>query len=246
MPKYLVISLSIFLLHSCAKDVDDPQEILSEVHSFVPSSPGMWKDYSVEEILYKQGGGIRDTLRYFLREETALKDVLATGDTIVLVKRFLKTQKSGEWEYSRSVQFLYSAKEIVLNDNNLQFIKLANPLRSTTQWKPTSYFDESIKLPVGGVMLEYFKNWKAAYRGIFVPFSIDGKSYEKTLDVSVANYENRLEIRWGREVYANQIGLVFKKLMILDTQCFESCADTPWEEKAQAGHILTQVLIDHN
>jgi hypothetical protein len=64
--------------------------------------------------------------------------------------------------------------------------------------------------------------------------------------VQNADSENLIELRLAHEKYARGVGLVYRELWILDTQCIEDCIGMTWEQKAEKGFILKQTLIDHN
>jgi hypothetical protein len=66
------------------------------------------------------------------------------------------------------------------------------------------------------------------------------------LTVREADSENLIELRRSRVKYAKGIGLVYRELWVLDTQCIEQCDGKPWEEKAEKGFILSQTITAHN
>ena len=61
-----------------------------------------------------------------------------------------------------------------------------------------------------------------------------------------SNSENVIELRFAKEQYAKNIGLIAKEYLILDTQCIEDCIGMTWEEKAEQGFILRMKMIDYN
>ena len=56
-----------------------------------------------------------------------------------------------------------------------------------------------------------------------------------------------IPIRRGFEQYAPNVGLVYRELAGLDTQCGGNpgdCIDIPWEQKAEKGFIVRQTLLE--
>ena len=54
---------------------------------------------------------------------------------------------------------------------------------------------------------------------------------------------------WGQYFFCEQrknVGLIFKEMKILDTQCIIDCEGQPWEQKAEKGFILRMEIISHN
>ena len=66
------------------------------------------------------------------------------------------------------------------------------------------------------------------------------------------NQSNPFERRLVREKYAKEVGLVAREMFIFDSDyCNEEpvpldCETIAWEDKAEKGFILRQVIIDFN
>ena len=88
-----------------------------------------------------------------------------------------------------------------------------------------------------------FKNWNYRLREFAVADTIGGMNYDEVMVIEQANNENSIELRRAQEKYAKGIGLVYRELYILDTQCIADCEGQTWEEKAEKGMILKQTLI---
>ena len=54
------------------------------------------------------------------------------------------------------------------------------------------------------------------------------------------------EFKLSEEKYAKGVGLIYRAMKILDTQCIIDCQFLEWEDKAEKGYILTQQIIDYN
>ena len=98
-------------------------------------------------------------------------------------------------------------------------------------------------IEIGGESIDYFKNWESVIVEDSGNKLIDETMVDNVLIISLADYENRLELRFGQEVYAEDIGLIYRELRILDSQCFNDCDNISWDEKAEKGHIFIQKAI---
>ena len=96
---------------------------------------------------------------------------------------------------------------------------------------------------IGDAELDYFKNWNSRITGYNESVSINDQQFDVVHSVNLVDHENRLEVRFGEEKYGQGIGLIYKKLVILDTQCFDNCENVSWEEKADKGHIYIQEIL---
>jgi hypothetical protein len=108
------------------------------------------------------------------------------------------------------------------------------PLKEGQTWNPTIFVDPLSKVEVKGEPLELFKGWEAKVKSIDKSWN----QYPNTLEIQFSDYENAIELRRGTERYAANLGLVYRELSVLNTQCLNACLGQPWEKKAQAGFIL--------
>jgi hypothetical protein len=118
-------------------------------------------------------------------------------------------------------------------ENNFRLVKMVFPVQSKQEWNPLLYVDPLTKVDVKGEPLELFKGWKASIKNLDQSWN----QYPNTLEIQFSNYENAIELRRGTERYAANVGLVYRELSVLNTQCLP-CQGQAWEKKAQSGFIL--------
>ena len=139
-------------------------------------------------------------------------------------------------------------------------IKMVSPIQENRRWDGIVYIRRDTLVPIRGGSIDMFKDWDD-----FVCENI-GNTFVDTLSNTVytdvakivqVDKTNNIERRFSTEVYAKNIGLVYKEMRILDTQCrtpgtctgnsdIAACIGTPWYLKAEKGFILKQSLIEHN
>ena len=106
----------------------------------------------------------------------------------------------------------------VMDENNLRFIKLKEPLRNDYTWKGNSYIDtKSATSPY-----QYMDGWNYTYTNFGLPFTVALGDVQNTVTIMQQdetsppgpfdpnNYQQR---NYSLEVYAKDIGLVYKEFL---------------------------------
>ena len=242
MRKILIWGIVLWLNLGCNQD--DSTSI--ESSQFLPLTLNSYIDYQVNEVVFRSEGSIRDTFSYQLREEISDTYVNDLEETIYLIDRSTRTTDSHAWEYQNTAQAYISQNLIIRIDDNIPFIKMEMPIRSGQQWNGNQLFDPTGGQIIGGESIDYFKEWNYVVLSDNSNLTIGENSFSSLLELSLANHENKVEIRKAKEWYAPNIGLIKKTLYIADTQCFNNCESTPWEVKGEKGHIYNQEIINSN
>jgi len=242
-PASLLFLLFILLL-SCQDEEMAQDDPTPKTISYMPMNIGNEIVYHVNEIIFRNEGTDRDSLSYQLREVVVDRITNDLEETLFFVDRFMRVDTLSAWNYINTWQAHITENQVIRTEDNLSYIKLDLPPQIGKQWDATSFFDESNGLTIGGQSIDYFKGWASTYSKVQGNATISNTDYEDILEVQIANLENLLEIRVAKEIYAANIGLIYREFLIADTQCFSDCADTPWENKGEKGHLYTQRIIN--
>ncbi len=140
-------------------------------------------------------------------------------------------------------------------EENLQFIKMVFPLQEDTEWDGNAFINESTSIVVGGETIELFIDFEYKVLSINEEEEVNGETFSDVITIqnadnfdplSPAETQNKLERRMIIEKYAKDIGLIYRRHLIVDTQCLEpACDDLSWEEKAEKGYSMEMFLVDH-
>lgn len=244
MYRLLIFGVVFTMVASCSQDGSD--NVSFENSRFFPLSLNSYIEYQVNELVFRSEGNIRDTFTYQLREEVADTYVNDLGETIYLIDRSTRSTETQNWEYLNTSQAYISENLIIRVDDNIPFVKLEMPIRSGQVWNGNQFFDASGGQTIGGESIDYFKEWNYKVLSDDSQLTLHNESFDAVLEISLADFENKIEIRRAKEWYAPNIGLIKKILFIADTQCFNNCENTPWEVKGEKGHIYTQEIINYN
>lgn len=238
-------ALATLIFVACKKTPDDYQTELGK--EYFPLEVGKFIEYEMDSTIYDPNG---DSMVYstktFVREEVI--DTLHDNNDSVLYKieHYERTSDTLPWTIKKVLSQSFDGNQAIRTEDNLRFIKMTFPLKKGTRWDGNSFFIEGLIVTVAGESLEMFKGWSYRVNGVNEPQTIGAFQFDETATVEEAENENLIELRRSKSVYAKSIGLVYRELWILDTQCIDDCAGKPWEEKAEKGFILRQTILNHN
>lgn len=227
---------------------DDPtaakNEILESI--YFPLNEGLSNEYIITKYIIVDNGASVDTSIYYLREVIVDEFVDFSNITTKIIDQYERATLNAPWVYKKSVNSTISENQAQRSDGNFKFVKLQLPIDLDKEWNPNQYFDTEIDLLVGGQNIEYYKNWTAKYISQEESLEVNNVVYQNIVTVEIANHENRLELRRGIERYAENIGLIYRKIEVFDTQCFDDCSEIPWLEKAEKGEMIVQEILNQN
>ena len=235
----IVIIIFLSFIWSCTSE-DDPEAPVITNTSLFPLTMGSSTTYQVTEIIYRQEGRIKDTLSYQLLEEVSDSFTDESNATIFLLDRYQRNDASEEWSFKENWVAKICDNELIVTEENIPFVKLVLPIKKDEKWIATKYFETNKVLAIGGEDIDYFKNWESK----IIDTNTKWQDYNNVTTVIMADFENRLEKRYAIERYAENIGLVYREILVVDTQCFENCQSRPWLEKAERGHYYIQEILE--
>ncbi len=122
------------------------------------------------------------------------------------------------WRFAATYVAIQANNSIEYVDNNMRFIKLRLPITEGYSWKAHSFIDtKSLNSNV-----TYLDEWEYAYEKMQTPFSVFNKRFDTTITVAQhdetsppgpfdpKNYQQR---NFGVEVYAKNVGLIYKEFL---------------------------------
>lgn len=237
-----MLGLSIlFQMTSCDWNKQEELE-LDMGYDYYPLELGQERFYAVDSIVYDPvpGGTARDSSRTLVREIVAdtLRDL--QGQLLYRIERYERKDASLSWEIRAVYAEQQNGRQLFRTEDNLRQIKLVFPPLEGSFWNAFAFFPEITRQEVAGELLEIFKGWTPQIRTSGSPWAVNGRSYGETVEVRLAEFETRIELRRVSERYARGVGLVYREMYILDTQCIAACQNQSWEQKAEKGFILRQ------
>lgn len=264
----IFLILATFLFFTCKDNADsscnENLDILKGVN-YYPLEVGKYITYELDSIIYSRipctcnedctYPFFRDTTSYQLREEVVdvFEDNL--GDKNFIIERFLRKDAYDPWQVVDVWNTKITATQVERVEENLRFIKMVFPVSNTVLWEGNNFFQDT-SVVIGSEVIDFYDFWSSnyMYENIDKPEEFNGIAFDSVMTVVQSNQtENLKHHRISIEKYARGVGLIFKEMIILDTNCcidatsdFGDCIGIPWEEKGEKGLILRQSVIDYN
>lgn len=252
MNRFLIFLAALFLmlaLNACKKTVD-PYQLPEDGFEYFPLEIGKYLIYEVDSVIFdpQTGGTLKRESKTFVKEE--LIDTLRDNEDnlVYKIERFERNSDTLPWEIAQVMTASLNEEErqAFRTEDNFRFLKMVFPAQNFNNWNGNVHFDERATVQVEGETLQMFKAWNYRMENVGEPDSLGLFNFDETMQICQADNENAIELRIANEKYAKDIGLYYRELWILDTQCIEDCTGQSWEEKAEKGFILRQQLIEHN
>lgn len=221
-------------------------------HEYYPLDLGQTRYYEADSLTFKPvPGGIQvDSVHFFIRE-TVSDTFRDAGDQLrYRVDRYIRGDESETWRPGRALSAARTDRQAILQEDNLPYVKLLFPLKAGLAWDGNRLFAaDELRQRVAGELVEVFKEWTSSVVDVGQAMSIGDQNYEQVATVLHADFESVVDIRRVEERYAKGIGLVYREMLIMDSQC-QACCDgdaamcqaLDWRDKAEAGFILREWL----
>jgi len=187
-----------------------------------------------------------------MRQEVREASTDGEGDTIRQIYRSYRRDTNQAVELLRVWSAKIADYQVQSVEENMRFLRLVFPVRAGKTWDGITYLRTDTVVPYNDRTQEtinLFKDWgDFSLTNIDQPMTINGLYFPETVTVLQVDKTNNIERRYAIEVYAKNVGLVFKEMWILDTQCggnIANCLGQGWEEKAEKGFILRQQVVGY-
>jgi hypothetical protein len=215
----LIFFITSLLLTSCSKQTETLN--LPALTDYYPLQTGKVFIYRLDSSLISISGSSElDVKSYHARDSIAdtIRDNLNRLSYRVY-RSITDTLETQPWKTIASYYITPEDNTIELMDeNNLRFIKLKQPLRNDYSWQGNSYIDtRSASSPY-----QYMDGWNYYYQNVGLPYTVLQGELPNTItvlqqdetsppgDFDPGNYQQR---NYSVEVYAYGIGLVYKEFL---------------------------------
>jgi hypothetical protein len=205
---FLLTGMAILMLLSCENSFYKI-DLENAGHKFYPLEIGNYRKYKVFHIKYSFLGN-HDTLHYFLKEQVAGTFTNQSGGIRYQLNRYKKMYDSLAWEFDSTWTVDMTSTNVVVVENNVPFVKLVFPILEKKKWDGNAF----------NVMSEELYS----YENVNQSTTLSENTYNSTVKVIHNNNTDPIigsDIR--NEIYAENIGLIYKESIILhyctDNEC---------------------------
>lgn len=253
--RFFALLLPFILLFTagCGEETAAPRDPAADF-AYFPLQLNQPKFFRLDSVLIRNtvGGVVYDTVRVEVRETLVERFTDATGAEAYRGERYDRRAASDPWRFVQTYVVERNQTAAVRTEDNLRFTKLAFPIRPGRRWDGNAAFDDRRSFPVGGDLFEVYRDWDYRYRAtdeaVVLPTGVD---LAETILVQQAEQTDIvIEYRVAYERYAPGLGLVERFVDVRGSQCrtccnldFERCGSLPWNERAELGYIIHQVLL---
>lgn len=221
--------------------------------NYFPLEIGKSTIWQVDSIVFDtdgQGGIFTDTSRFQLKETVADTFRNAAGELAFRLERFTRADSSQTWQ-SKAVWWAQQTENQSLRiENNLRFVSLIHPMDRRSEWDGLVHIDKNQLIEIAGEPLDLFKGWQFEVDSIDIRRSVGSFVFDSVLVITQANYDDKVDLRFSRQLFARGIGPVFFEQKLLHSKCADDgdlvpCLGKPWEEIASKGFILKQTVLSY-
>ena len=199
-----------------------------------------------------------DTTRSYLKEEVVSILDVNNGTTNYILERFFRKDLSEPWEIQDVWNIVKYDSKVERVEENLRFIKMVFPVAEGSQWNGNAFINADTSVAFAGSLVAIYQFWDSNYRYSRVDESEQIGSFNLDSVVTIIQSDTQLSdvinYRFSTEKYARNVGLVYKEMRIIESQCcgpqdsmsLSICQALDWEERAEKGFKLVQKVIDFN
>lgn len=204
--RIIIICLVLsFAANGCKKN-----EVVPNVdHStkYYPVAQGHTWVYEVDSIVFY--GNLTqkpDTTNYRVKHTITGSNTDDQGLTIYSVEKSIQTKKDGKFIFDKTFGIQKTALELSYNTVDTRIPVLTFPITIEKEWNGNLYTEKDEWNIITGKTNEV----ECFYAEAHVPKIIAGQSYDSTSTVIRSKEENAINSRFTNEIFAANVGLVFK------------------------------------
>ncbi len=192
MNKFIYIPIICCLFCSCLKPTN---ELPNFYYGYYPNDLNSWIEYEVTEIVHGSLGS--DTINYFLKEIKTNEFFDNEGEVAIRIERFWKFNQNESYVIKDVWQEKVTSTAVEKVEENNRFVKLIFPVKYGEYWDGNAFNS----LP----LCEY------TYDSIHQPYSLNSFDFDSSLTVFQKDLYTAVDYQNAFEVYAKNIGLIYKQ-----------------------------------
>jgi hypothetical protein len=188
---------TVLLWTGCKEEYVTPE---SAPFPYFPVREGLYRIYDVDSVVHAENDNNNDdsvyTYNFQVMEVIDSSYIDAVGDTSQMVVRYRRTDTSSAWSLMSVWTQKLIASGAYTTEENVVYHKLAVPADLQTVWDANA----------GNILEEE----PCYYLSLDQPYTLGALAFDSVASVFQRDDDNFVERKYGREVYAAGIGLVFK------------------------------------
>ena len=188
----VAISISTW---SCNKTVEVLES--KSVQSYMPLGIGKFIVYNLDSTVYTNLGTKIEIHSYQIKDTVQSATTDNLGRIVYRISRLLRSQvDTNNWKNIFTYNAIIYSSKIEIIESNQKYLKLMMPIKEGFSWKGNTYVN-TVTYPE----LQFLNNWEYNYQDVNKSITINNP----------ANKNIYSEINYSKEIFAENIGLVFKE-----------------------------------
>jgi hypothetical protein len=196
-----ILLIGAMFYNSCQKETLPPVDLFYE---YFPLVVGASVVYEIDSIVYDDFTGTIDTFHYYVKELVESEFIDADESPSFRLERFIRYDEEQEWAIKNIWKARRQNANALKTEENITYIKLIFPPENNSTWDGNAF----------NIMPS--QNYK--YINIHSPHTIDNLVLDSTITVVQKEFETIISEDYQIEVFAKNIGLVYKKYISLEKE----------------------------
>jgi len=225
---YLLLVTVIFSGYSCKKKSSDKPFL---GFGYFPVEKGNFIIYQLDSFYYNDFTGGIDTFRFEVKEKISDVFLDAENRNTARIERFYRKSNSDEWVIQDVWTANLTPSTAEKTEENQRFVKLTFPLKSNSVWDGNRFNTQGNQ------------NYKV--EKIHQSMTLNSIPFDSVAMILQKADSNLIRKDWSREIYANKIGLVYKRFISVEDR--DSIVDytKPLNQRVDFGFDYTYTYLSH-
>jgi hypothetical protein len=223
----LLISILVSILISCKKDKEELKVDLG--YDYFPSASGTYVVYEVDSLYYNDFTSTIDTFKFQIKEKITENFTDLSSRNTQRIERFYRKNGADEW-LIKDVWFANITSNTAEKvEENVRFVKIVFPLKLDNIWN--------------GNRFNNLGEQNYTLSKLNVPYKLGTSNFDSTIFITQMADSNLIEKKIAYEVYAKNVGLIYKKYLSITDKDSVINFTLPLEMRANSGFDLTYKAV---
>lgn len=211
--RFIIYITLTLITWSCNKTTETIRS--NSIQSYMPLEIGKFIVYQLDSTVYTNLGSKIEVRSYQIKDTIQSFTADNMGRKVFRISRLLRSQTdSNNWLNVYTYNVIDDSTQLEIIESNQRYLKLKLPIKEGFSWKGNTYIN-TITYPE----LQFLNNWEYRYQDVNKNISINNIGFPNTVTVlqrndTINNPSNKnvfSEINYSKEVFAENVGLIFKE-----------------------------------
>lgn len=223
MKQFVAIGCLVLGLASCKSENAKPEM----GYEFFPASLNSWVSYQVDSVWFSEASA--DTFQYQIKELVESEFMDDEGRPARRIERYFRLSEDQPWQIKDIWKVIVTSRKVEKVEENIRYVRLNFPVKTNQYWD--------------GNTLNTFDRWDYSYAQVGESATHNETYFHRTATVQQQGKVNLIEQERGEEIYAENVGLIYKYLLQINTQVGYTANPIP--QNINNGYEVFYHYLDH-